>query len=117
MDQNNKKEELLRNLAQATGTEYYHWYYSLLMTDGVLFLCENAECFWLMGVIWSVQNRLAEHDMVVVTLEVHEDRSATFKAVDRDVLVYEQVIPWTDFVLDSITLYVIDGVVLLPSEY
>ena len=111
------KDELLRNLAHCTGTESYHGYYSLKLTDDVLFLCENAHCFRIVGIIWSVQGKLAGHDMVVVTLEVHEDHSATFKAVDRDMLVYEQLIPWTDFVLDSIQLYVIDSVVLLPSEY
>lgn len=112
------KDELLQNLAQCTGTDHYYKYYTLLLTDGVMFLAESAQCFWFVGVIWSIQAKLAEHDMIVCTLEVDESRSATFRAVgDREVLVYEQVIPWTDFPLDSIKLYYVDGVVLLPSEY
>jgi hypothetical protein len=61
---------------------------------------------------------MAEHGMAICTLKVNEDRSANFTAIgDGDAVVHRQRIPWTDFPLDKIKLYVADDVVMLPSEY
>lgn len=53
------KEELENNLAGFTGTESYtrmkYPWANLLLTDGVAYLCKNAECYWLLDVIASYQ--------------------------------------------------------------
>jgi hypothetical protein len=49
-----KEQELTTALAQFTGTDgYTRLYPKLLLTDGALFLAENAQCFWLMDVFAS----------------------------------------------------------------
>jgi len=122
------KTKLLEQLRHFTGTEQYHKTgYRTVATDGVLFLFENAECFWLGTIIDSVFHKFTE-DFVVVKLTVNEDRSAKvvidngmdqsdeFEA-KRYRCFHEQEIPFTDFVLDELKLYVQGKVILLPSEY
>lgn len=112
------KEEILAELPEFSGTFYYYNYYSLLLTDGAMFLAEAARCFWLIDILWSIHHLMRRHDMVVCTLEVNEDRTAVFTAIgDREEIVHRQEIPYTDFPLDSTKLYYADGVVLLPGEY
>jgi hypothetical protein len=120
MDENKKysKEEILAAFPHYYGTTQYYKYYSLFLTDGGKFLADAARCYWLLDILWSIHSKIAEHGMVVCTLEVHQDRSATFTAIgDSDAVVHRQRIPWTDFPLDSIKLFVADDVVMLPSEY
>jgi len=49
----------LSQLGSFTGTEQYHRYSplfpNLVLTDGVKFFAENADCFWLLDVIGSFQ--------------------------------------------------------------
>lgn len=118
MDKKYSKVELLDMLPSFSGTTQYYRYYSLFLTDGVKFLADAVECYWLMDVLWSIHRKMADHGMVVCKLKVNEDRTATFIAIgDGDAIVHRQKIPWTDFPLDEIKLYVADDVVMLPSEY
>lgn len=117
MNEKRTKQEILETLPHFYGTEEYHRYYTLFLTDGAYYLAEAAQCYWLFGIIWSIHPKIAEHGMVVCKLVVHEDRSAIFTAIgDGEALVHEQKIEWTDFPIDEITLYVADDVVMLPSE-
>ena len=119
------KEEIQANLAQATGTQQYHKFSilfpRLVLTDGVKQLCNDAQCFWLMDIIGSYQHKLNE-PFQVWTLTV-KDRAAKVSATDgNDKVLAKQKIPFTDFPLDSIQLYVEEGgegyqVILLPSEH
>jgi hypothetical protein len=53
-----------------------------------------------------------------VTLAVQSNRSATLTCDDGDEnVVFTKQIPYTDFMLDSIKLYVANDVIHLPSEY
>jgi hypothetical protein len=46
----------LADLDQFYGTEQWHRFMPrILLSDGVKFLCENADCYWLMDIIWSYQ--------------------------------------------------------------
>lgn len=114
------KAELERNLPQFTGTEGYAKYHGgLLLTDGVVYLAQNAGCFWLLDIIWSVQS------MVKVKREEFQSWKCTAKngkAVvectdgNKNVL-YTQKVDFTDIPLDEVTLYLTNNVILLPSEY
>jgi len=122
------KAELLQQLRHFTGTEQYHKTGDrTVATDGVLFLADEGECHWLLSVIDSVFHKFTE-DFVVVKLTVNEGRSAKvvidngmdlndkFEAM-RYRCFHKQEIPFTDFVLDELKLYVQGKVILLPSEY
>ena len=53
-------KEILAQLNNFTGTEKYHRFSSLfpniLLTDGANHLANQANCFWLMDIIASVQH-------------------------------------------------------------
>lgn len=112
------------NLAQFSGTEQYykHWL-GLKLTDGAQFLNANG-AGWLIDAIASYQTKtwLASEpmlrDMQFWKLTVHADETATLICErDTDDIAITQEIGYTDFPLESITLYLTDGVILLPSEY
>jgi hypothetical protein len=117
-----KRKEVLALISQATGTSQYHRFSMFsgfpLITDGVLALAESAGCFWLLDIIGSYQSDKAlDKNFQVWKLEVNPDNSADVYGYNDTTLIITQKIPYTDFPLDEIKLYLIDGVILLPSEY
>jgi hypothetical protein len=119
-------KQALNNLAQFTGTENYHRHLGIQYTDGVQFLAQNADCYWLLDAIASYQPGLCQNPRLVDfqfwALKV-SDHSGFSSAVltctdgDSEVPVITQQIQSTDFPLPSIKLYVERGVLLLPSEH
>lgn len=124
-------QTLLHNLPQFTGTEGYtrYWMGLTFLTDGVKYLADTANCYWLLDAIASYQSELDKHadprlhEMQIWKLEVHADESASLICrADADIPpAVAQEIEWTDFPLPEIQIWVAvqDGqrVALLPSEY
>jgi hypothetical protein len=144
------KEEIETGLANFYGTEQYHRFSILfknhVITDGVKWLCENADCFWILDIIGSYHAKCMKdpkgmlQSMQFWTLTVHpkvEVKPMTVGAVlkgkpkpmatiicERDTgdVAITQKIPYTDFPLPEIKLYCSRAdenlfVVMLPSEY
>lgn len=116
-------EEIRNILKHATGTERCHKY-SLIpgfsaITDGVLILAEAAECFWLLDVIGSHQsNRKLDKSFQVWKLIVDtRNASAVVQGFNDMELIVTQEIPYTNFPLEELKLYLMDGVILLPAEH
>jgi len=121
------------DLACFTGTEQWHKHglSGMLYTDGVLYLAEKAGAHWLVDLVASYQPRLrrassfAEGQLQIWRLRVDlAKREAVAECCedidgqDNSILVHvRQHIPFTDFPLDEIKLYVANGVLHLPSEY
>ena len=115
-----------------TGTEGYAKYLGgLILTDGVVYLAENAACFWLLDIIASYQSRCRKdaslRDMQFWTLKrIPNTSKAVVTCDDGDGHVkITQKIPFTDFPLDEVKIWVelgsVDGinaayVAMLPSE-
>ena len=111
------------DLSQFTGTtQYIRHFTGLLFTDGVGYMAEAGGAHWLIDVvasyrrkepfqIWELKvNRAADRGnepMAVVTMKEDSGQPELVR----------QEIPYTDFPLDGITLYLINGVLLLTSEY
>ena len=118
--------QALNNLAQFTGGENYHRHLGMQYTDGIQFLAQNADCYWLLDCITSYQPALCQNprlfDFQLWELKV-SDHSSFSSAVltctdgDNELPVITQQIQSTDFLLPQIQLYVERGVVLLPSEH
>lgn len=117
-------QEIEKHLLYFTGTENYfsnrllHFVY----TDGVKYLWENCEAYWLLIAIASYKTR---QDFQVWTLKVNEDHSAVLSMrEDKDTpeLVHQDI-EYTDFPLPEIKLFMAPGglkgehVLFLPSEY
>lgn len=119
-------------LSQFTGSEnfYRHWLGGLIYTDGVQYLAEQAQAFWLIDAIASHQPRARRDPMLRdfqiwflrknktgngARLECWRDTGEGQKAA------IVQRIEFTDFPFDAVDsrevkLYVENGTLCLPSE-
>ena len=112
------------DLTQFTGTEHYYRHINgLVLTDGTKYLADEAGAYWLMDVIASYLDKI-EDGFAIAELTVTHGNKAFFSLADdkpANKFFATQSIPYTDFPLEEIKLYVIrDGehwVCLLPSEY
>lgn len=124
--------QLESELAGFIGTESYTnlrypWLGKrFLLTDGAKYLAEKAKAYWLMDAIASHQTNkaVAIEEFQFWTLTVGEKREAILTCTDgNDKQLVCQEIPFTDFPLNTITLYAaldecLGGlVVMLTSEY
>jgi len=104
---------------------YRHWTTRLIYTEGVKYMAERGEAYWLIDAIASYQpdKRIASRpdlvDFQLWELVVAKDKSAalTMRADSGQPAVITQEIPFTDFPLKQIKLYVCNGTLMLPSEY
>ena len=117
-------QNLATELAHFTGTENWHRFNPLmrnvLATDGAMYLAKKGEAFWLLDIIGSLKlvPKCANEGFIKCVLAKNDDGSASFTATNGNKkTLYTQEISYTDFPLDEITLYFIDNVILLPSEY
>lgn len=111
-------------LAQFTGTEF--WYRHSLnrnvtYTDGAKYVAETGGAYWLLDEIALTQlsePAVARQSLQVWTLSVRENHTATLACEDGNHnQVYSKPIEFTDFPLDTITLWFSNNVILLPSEW
>jgi hypothetical protein len=110
------------DLSQFTGTEHYYKYLAgLKLTDGVKYLAEKGACYWLLDIIASYQGSKALNGVDFQLWELKktgENKARVSCKADNDLPgLITQDIEYTDFALDSVKLYCIDQVILLPSEY
>jgi len=112
------------DLAQFTGSE--NWYRhginrNVLYTDGAQHVAEHGGAYWLLDEIAIAQlynKRVATEEFQSWKLTVRPDRTATLACDDGiDHIVFTKEIELTDFPLDEITLYFVNNIIHLPSEY
>ena len=117
------ENEILEILAHCTGTTRYHRVSSFpdapIVTDGIIALAEAAGCYWLLDVIISHQtNRKLDPSFQVWELTKNKKGDgAIVRGYNDKTKIVSQRIPFTDFPLDGIKLYLMEGVIMLPSEY
>ena len=111
-------------LAHFHGTE--QWYRhsvvkSVLYTEGAQYVAEHGGAYWLLDEIALAQafNRgIAREPFQVWTLVVEPTQQARLVIDDGNGrIVGRKRIPFTDFPLPSLTLWCVDKVIMLPSEY
>ena len=121
MNSNNLEQEL----RQFTGTDgYTRWsalFRNFVLTDGALYLAEAAGAYWLMDAIASHIGAYKNEDFVVAKLFQFDEGWNLQLEDGNDEVLADQIIEYSDFPLDEITLYVIQQddlwVILLTSEY
>ena len=121
------RPEKLNNLEQFTGTDHYYRHLGkFVYTDGVKYMAETANAYWLLDVIFSnVADIYANKDIdaeqkefLVCSLTVSDGDAALFTVDDgNDNILATQKIEYTDFPAHSVKLYVENNVALLPSEH
>lgn len=117
-----KATDLLINLAQFTGTETYYkhpLFPKYRYTDGVRYLAVNAGCYWLLEFIFGHQsNAKIRNTPFQVWRLVKDGDKATITIGDgNDNVVKTFTLDYTSFPLEEYTLWMIEGVLLLMSEY
>ncbi|SDD74621.1 hypothetical protein SAMN05421636_101577 [Pricia antarctica] len=120
--------ELRNNLETFTGTETFHSIPLLntRFTDGIKYLADVANCFWLVTDVSVIAKSLMDRSYFVTIdfKKLSEDQ--------QDAIGYEAIIEYgdgngnvlethkyhsTDFPLDKLRLFFTDGTLLLPSEH
>jgi hypothetical protein len=117
------KQDLINGLDQFYGsdTTYYQPIYpKYRYTEGVKYLAENAEAYWLLDYIFSNQLDTVIHaeGFQVWKIIVNADNSAVIRVEDgnkNEVKSFD--LTFTDFPLKEYSLWFIGGTLLLPSEY
>ncbi len=114
-------------LREFTGTEGYHSHLHpgkspIKLTDGCAFVREQCKAYWLFDAILSYQcdPRLRKVKFQIWILQrLKKDLSweLTCKVDTGKKPIITQIIEFSDFPLDSIRIWMIDGICLLPSEY
>lgn len=129
------KEEIETGLVQFYGSENFHRFSSLfrkhLITDGVKYLCDNADCFWLVDAIASHHGSCMKDPKGMLqerqfwTLKKNKTGRGAKLICERDTgdVAITQKIPFTDFPLTEIKLWAAPSgggehiTIFLPSEY
>jgi len=130
-----EQQEILNELDNFTGTSQYFKasiLYDLKLTDGINFLRNKLNCFWLIDIVGSIQHLTKIKDnqsFIIHKLKVTENKGFIFKSYkdydsnlteqenDLKYLLYEQQEEYTDFILNEIEFYQVGDVLLLKSEY
>jgi hypothetical protein len=114
---------ILTDLDHFTGTE--QWYRhalnrNILYTDGARYVADNARAYWLLDaiVIAQLDTSVRGQPFQVWKLAVEQSRGIlTCEDGNGGGSLYRQEMTFTDFPAPGVTLWFIDNVVLLPSEY
>lgn len=120
----------MQELNQFTGTENYFSFNPIfgkhVITDGVKYLAEKAQCYWLLDAIASYHGTIIKKlpnsiSFQVWRLVVNKSKGK-LQLVENEKVLIEQKIKYTDFPMDKIVLYVAQSganqfVIMLPSEY
>lgn len=115
------EQEIMNGIQQCNGTERY-WKNDLLhyqYTDGVKFMWESCEAYWLLVAISSHKRKEEFQVWELTVCETDTGKSATLtmrEDSDEPILV-SQSFQYTDFPLPKLKLYLINNVLLLPEEY
>lgn len=117
--------EILAMLPHFPGTEHYYQHsLGMKYTDGVHFLAEKCQAFWLLDALAGYQGaakkntRLREFQLWELTVDPESKRAMlTCRENAECPAEFVMVIPYIDFPLNYVKLYVEGKVILLPAEY
>jgi len=121
------------DLTQFRGTEhYYKDFMDLKITDGIKFFMEQARCGWLISDIAVInaidravlKNKADGNTFLVVDIKINRAEKKliwTLKEDTDEPILYQQKYDYTDIMNyydgEEMKFYLIDNVLLLPSEY
>lgn len=116
------KNQLLADLKQFSGSEDF--YFNLLFrkfkyTEGVQYLAQKAESYWLIDFIFSNQNHpiLKTNEFQTWNIKVEKNKAKITVEDGNHNKLKSFKIDFTDFPLEEITLWFISDTLMLPSEY
>ena len=99
----------------------YKYMLNVVITDGARDLAETYQCYWFLDIICSyqVENKFQVEEFQVWNLK--RDKQGTGAKVICDDgngnILIEQKIPFTDFEMQTATLWNVNNTIMLPVEY
>ncbi|MEK7434183.1 MAG: DUF6876 family protein [Cyanobacteriota bacterium] len=104
------------------GTDkWYQLYPNVLATDGIKFIFDTAQAYWIGDIVFSIQSYPKVKSEVFQFYELLVDLESStgeIKVTDgNENIIYSQKIQYTDFPLPKFSFYYTNDVILLPSEY
>lgn len=118
--------EIKRALRQFTGTNRYHKHLfpglsQIHLTDGCDFIRTHCNAYWLFDAILSYQGEKILRHVNFQLWELRQSKKdlswlLTCREDSNLKPLVSQIIEFSDFPLDYLKLYVIQGIALLPSE-
>ncbi|MEO5350533.1 MAG: hypothetical protein H7836_12935 [Magnetococcus sp. YQC-3] len=112
--------ELISELNQFTGTSKYFYdkLSRIYYTEGINYLAEQEEAYWLINLIGSYQEEIKE-TFQIWNVRLCENGGAviTCRTDSNKPNIVTQCIEYTDFKLDNFEVYCINNVILLKTEY
>ena len=122
------KAEFKRVLENFTGsdTRYIHKLFNglkMALTEGCKYVADEAEAYWLFDLILSYQytTKVRNEPFQVWQLKKIADNKKNYWEIvctdGNDNKLAKQIIEYSDFPLESFTVWYIEGVALLPTEY
>lgn len=86
-------------------------------TDSVRDFCREKSAYWTLDVVASYLPQLHGYEFLVICFDVDGNRCSFYAREDSDLPnVIRQDIPFTDLCV-SIKLYLVDAVLMFPSDY
>lgn len=120
------RQELQLGLSQFTAIDgwYHHCLHQFVFSDGVKWLCDRTQCGGLLTAIayYQFRIRLQYHSLEpfqIWHLQCDADGSGvlTCKAPGTGSITIHKELDSVDSTLDNLTLWLINGMLLLPNEY
>lgn len=125
---NTQGKELKQELQQFSGSQtiYSLPLFGTKYTEGILHLVNKANCFWLLTDTSIMAKSLLNKSYFITIdfkrLDVEKQDILGKEAVinygdGNDNILESHLYDFTDFPLDELRLFFVDGTLLLPSEY
>jgi hypothetical protein len=120
------KEELQAGLSQFTQVDgwYRHSLNQFVFTDGVKWLCDNGNCHWLLLDIAFYQFRIKMQHQQLESFQIWQVRRVSdnswvleCKTSKNSQPLIQKDLEAVNFALDELTLWLVNGTLLLPNEY
>ena len=117
------QENIESELAHYIGSQNYYKTMSpnVVHTDGIKALADLCGAYWLIDAIVSHQSECNKDEMLQFmqfwSIETKDNQAVLTCERDSDDIAITQEIEYTDFPLDKISIWVENGVMILPSEH
>ena len=118
------EKELKQILAGFIGTSTYHLHeiggLKLRLTDGCDFVRRECNAFWLFDAIVSYQNTREVKQNYYQVWRLKKQKNGTWLLSCEDGhfnVILKQLIEYSDFPLRKFTVWIVNGVAILPGEY
>lgn len=113
--------DLQHELNQFTGTESWHRHpinRNLLLTDGAKFFMDCAEAWWFSDIVATELAPLqGKEPFMMIVLHSFDNKALLFADDGNGRKIWQRNVEYTDCPEGVWKFYLVDNVLLLPSEY